>query len=115
LNSCPSSTCDFRLGVRKKKLNDNPQWCIGNLGKVRMWKRFTTFVVVKNPALPNSKSVMSEAEFDLLLDAVKAAIAPAPQKDLLARPLSFNQPPEASNSNEVAWPFIPFPQGWYAS
>ena len=47
------------------------------MGKVRMRKRFTTFVVVKNPALPNSKSVMSEAEFDLLLDAVKAAIAPA--------------------------------------
>jgi hypothetical protein len=45
----------------------------------------------------------------------KAAIAPAPQKDLLAHPLSFNQPPEATNNNEVAWPFIPLPQGWYAS
>ena len=45
----------------------------------------------------------------------KKAAAPAPQKDLLAHPLSFNQAPETTDSNEVVWPFIPFPQGWYAS
>jgi hypothetical protein len=45
----------------------------------------------------------------------KAAITPAPQKDRLAYPVSFNQLPGATNSNEVTWPYIPFPQGWYAS
>jgi hypothetical protein len=59
---------------------------------------------------------MSEVELDhLLLDAVEAVIAPAPQRDLLARPLSFNQPPIATNDSQMAWPLIGFPQGWYAS
>jgi hypothetical protein len=80
-----------------------------------MRTRFTTCVVVKNPTLSESESVMSEVEFGLLLDTVKAAIAPTPRKDFLAHPLSFNQSPRATNDNQVAWLFIPFPQGWYAS
>jgi hypothetical protein len=53
---------------------------------------------------------MSEVEFDLLLDAVRTAVAPVPQEDALVHQL-----PKAANDNGAAWPFIPFPQGWNAA
>jgi hypothetical protein len=65
---------------------------------------------------------VSEVEFDLLLDAVQAAIAPVPGEDfmLASSPIfntparHFNTPPKAANDNQLAWPLIPFPQGWNA-
>jgi len=48
-----------------------------------------------------SKS-LSEVELDRFLDAVRTAIAPAPQEDFLAHPQTFNEPPKAANDNQLA-------------
>ncbi len=58
---------------------------------------------------------MSEVEFDRLLEAVKMAIEPAPQGDFLVQPSIFSEPPQAANDNDLAWPLIPFPDGWNAA
>jgi hypothetical protein len=55
---------------------------------------------------------MSEVEFDRLLDAVRTAIAP--EEDFLAHPSTFNPLPKAANDNQLAWGFIPMPEGWNA-
>ena len=58
---------------------------------------------------------MSEAEFDLLLDAVSAAVAPVCQAEYIASTMSFGHASEAANDNGTVWPLIPFPDGWHAS
>lgn len=70
---------------------------------------------------------MSEAEFERMLNAVSAAIAPRIEEavpkdspefdDLHFDDLHFGEPPKAANDNAandnaVAWPFFPFPDGW---
>ena len=69
---------------------------------------------------------MGEVEFDRLLDAVRAAIAPASGDDVmlaqfecvhceLARMPVEKAPAKAANDNGPVWPLIPFPEGWYAA
>jgi hypothetical protein len=67
---------------------------------------------------------MSEAEFNLMLDAVRDAMihdnfAPVPEQDFVPRSWSFDATPGktlmAANDNASAWPLLPFPDDWYAA
>jgi hypothetical protein len=67
----------------------------------------------KIPALENSESAMTEAEFNRLLDAVRMAIEPALREEFLTRP-TFDKRSQAAN-DQMAWPLIPFPEGWHGA
>jgi hypothetical protein len=60
---------------------------------------------------------MREFEYELLLDAVRAVVAPVPEEDSMAflaqKPVFFTvQPRKAANDNQLCWPLVPFPDGW---
>lgn len=59
---------------------------------------------------------MSEVEFEVLLDAVRTAVAPFAEEDSMTQPSPRNQQlPRAANDNRLSWPLVPFPDGWYAA
>jgi hypothetical protein len=64
-----------------------------------------------------SEAHMSEVEFEQLLSAVSAAIAPRIEEAVLNRLPDFDdlhvgKPPQAANDNQIAWPLFLFPDGW---
>jgi hypothetical protein len=57
---------------------------------------------------------MSEVEYERMLDAVRGAVEPVAEEDIMPRLLPNFVTPRAANDNGLAWPLIPFPDGWNA-
>jgi hypothetical protein len=73
---------------RLKRLIHDPEWGIGSFGGIAMRTKRSA-----RPELSSHESAMSELEYDRLLDAVRLAVAPAPETSL------FDAPAKAAKAN----------------
>ncbi len=53
---------------------------------------------------------MSEVEYDLLLEAVQTAVAPAPEDDFVVQTQRSYPSPRAANDNRGPWPLVNRPK-----
>lgn len=64
---------------------------------------------------PIKGSVMTEIEFNRLLDSVSAAMKPDYDEPPALYAVLAKAAPPPANDNGLEWPFLPFPEGWCAS
>jgi hypothetical protein len=78
--------------------------------------QFGNKAVLRRCAVQSPESAMKEAEYEQLLHAISDVIALVPEEEpmatLIYRPM---RQPKTANDNQLAWPLIPFPQGWHAA